>query len=171
MHFITVESCIRVGGPIFHNVTVEIWSEGPKLSWQSQCSSTTSSKNVCWLICFVFVSMNIGTRMAESAILTRVGAPLSCWDGILRYMYIQPYWQAFKVVQHYNFNPWISTILTILHWHIIISTIPTLYWWTWLQCWEHCMLLLCMQLALGNESYYKIMSFKKPEILLKICQF
>ena len=32
MHFVTVESCIRVGGPIFHNVTVEIWSKGPIFS-------------------------------------------------------------------------------------------------------------------------------------------
>ena len=43
---------------------------------------------------------------------------------------------------------------------------PALYWWTWLQCWDaHCimdllLLLLCMQLSLGNESYYKFMSLK-----------
>ena len=41
----------------------------------------------------VFVSANPGTGMAESAclffILTKVDAPLSCWDGILHY--IQPY--------------------------------------------------------------------------------
>ena len=32
-----------------------------------------------------------------------------------------------KVVQHYNFNSWISIILTILHWHVM-SKIPALYW-------------------------------------------
>ena len=33
-----------------------------------------------------------------------------------------------KVVQHYNFDPWISMILTTLHWHVIMSKIPALYW-------------------------------------------
>ena len=36
---------------------------------------------------------------------------------------------------------------------------------------EHFMLLLCIQLALGNESYYKFMSFKNLEILINTCKF
>ena len=35
----------------------------------------------------------------------------------------------------------------------------------------HRMLLLCMQLVLGNESYYKFKCFKNLEILLKACKF
>ena len=46
-------------------------------------------------------------------------------DGKIPFDFFKLY---FKVVQHYNFDPRISIILTTLHWHVIVSKIPALYW-------------------------------------------
>ena len=68
MHFVTVESCIRVGdqfsmvGPIFHNVMVEIWSEGPIFSGDQNYRDITAISVVMYTVRHSFLTSFVYNR-------------------------------------------------------------------------------------------------------------
>ena len=81
MHFVTVESCIRVGGPIFHNVTVEIWSEGPIFSGDQNYRDSTILRE--WYVIYTWHELRHIKNLLEWYVVTATGVIATC-TGVTR---------------------------------------------------------------------------------------